>query len=432
MMLSHEPWLVALSVVVAFQGSYAGLYLARRIRSSAGNAQRMLITGSALTLALGIWTMHFVGLLAVRLPVSVDFLVLPTLLSFLVCVLVVGLAVFEVATRPPSRARSALAALCMGGGIVTMHYLGMYALHASAHMAHDPVWVGASIAISIGASGYALWFGFGSGKDRPLPVTALLMGLAISAMHYTAMAGMTMSFHPEPRAADMPALSPGLLAIVVSVVAFIVSGVFLLTLVPETRVAGDTLAGPAAVDTAAEGATTIAGTATSQPTGASPPSFSLMADAQMSPVAAGPVDDDLAGPLSQPAAAASGRAPARSLPVEKDGRKLQFDVSTLIAVQAQAHYTQLFDGDVTWFCPLPISEVEALLDPEVFARVHRSHIVNLDRVAALRRAGESDVVAMAGEAAYQAPVSRNRRSWLRERLEQRTALPERAALRSQY
>ncbi|WP_303980602.1 MHYT domain-containing protein [Dongia mobilis] len=323
-------------------------------------------------------------MLAVQLPVAIDFLVLPTLLSFLVCVLVVGFAVFAVGTGAPNRLRASLAALFMGGGIVSMHYLGMYALHASTHMTHDPLYVIASIVIGVGASGIALWFGFGLGSQRSILVPAVIMALAISAMHYTAMAGLMLHLHGASVTADMPALSPGLLAIVVSVVAFVVSGLFLLTLVPaENR---------ADVEVAAE--TPMAPQLSEEPL----------------PIQA---TDHAQG---QPAAQHSSQC---SLPVEKDGRRLQLDIARLVAVQAQAHYTSLFDGETIWFCPLPISEVEAVLDPMVFARVHRSHIVNLDRVASVRRAADSDVVAMAAKTPYQAPVSRARRSWLRQQLDAR-------------
>jgi NO-binding membrane sensor protein with MHYT domain len=369
---THEPWLVALSLLVAFQGSYVGLHLARQIGVARAGSQRALITGSALTLALGIWTMHFVGMLAVQLPIAIDFLVLPTLISFLVCVLVVGFAIFAVGAGTPSRRRAAFASLFMGGGILTMHYLGMYALHASAHMSHDPLLVTASVVIGIGASGIALWFGFGPGAKRSVLLSAVLMALAISAMHYTAMAGLTLHLHVPVAPADMPALSPGLLAIVVSVVAFVVSGLFLLTLVP-----------------------------------ARPP----METYSEAPKPAGPAPL----PLPLPNAAAE----HKSLPVEKDGRRLQLDIARLVAVQAQAHYTSLFDGEANWFCPLPISEVEAQLDPTVFARVHRSHIVNLDRIASVKKTADSDVVAMIGKIPYQAPVSRSRRSWLKQRLGER-------------
>jgi NO-binding membrane sensor protein with MHYT domain len=372
---SHEPWLVALSLFVAFQGSYVGLHLARQVEAADGLRRRALISASALSLALGIWTMHFVGILAVRLPVAVDFLVLPTLLSFLVCVLVVGFAVFAVSAGTPSRTRIALAAAFMGGGIVTMHYLGMYALHASLHMTHDPRWVAASIVVGVASSGIALWLGFGEGAKGPVLVPAVLMGLAISAMHYSAMAGVTFQTHEMAMPMEMPAFSPGLLAIVVSVVAFVVSGLFLLTLIPE-------------------GQGTRAGAIEPKPA----------TDVATIPPASGSY--------------------VRTLPVERDGLHRHLDVAHLVAVQAQAHYTQLFDGDTTWFCPLSISEVEAGLDPAVFVRVHRSHIVNLDRVSSLKNVADAAAVAMMAHTPYRAPVSRSRRRWLRQRLEERLHLAE--------
>jgi DNA-binding LytR/AlgR family response regulator len=105
--------------------------------------------------------------------------------------------------------------------------------------------------------------------------------------------------------------------------------------------------------------------------------------------------------------------------VEKDGLRRQFDVARLVAVQAQAHYTQLFDGEAVWFCPLPISEVEASLDPAVFARIHRSHIINLDRVSSLKGTADAAVVAMTARIPYRAPVSRTRQRWLKSRLGER-------------
>ncbi len=371
---SYEPWLVALSLAVAFLGSYVGLHMARGIDSMQGVRRRAAIAMSAVSLALGIWTMHFVGMLAARLPVAVDFVVLPTLASFLVCVLVVGCAVFAVGAGPGTGRRLTLAALFMGGGIVTMHYLGMQALHASADMAHDPPFVVAAAAIGIAASGLALWLGFGNGVHRSILGSAALLAMGISAMHYIAMAGMTLEDHHMPMGQGAPALSPGLLAIVVSVVAFVVCGLFLLTLVPE----------PAAPE------------AEPQP--------------EPAPVV-----------TLQPAV----KPPDPTLPIERHGTRGTLAVADLVAVQAQSHYTQLFDGRDNWFCPLPISEVEGLLDPTVFARIHRSHIVNLDRIAALRRHGDAGMVTMATASPYEAPVARARRQWLKQRLEERgsTRLP---------
>jgi PAS domain S-box-containing protein len=117
----------------------------------------------------------------------------------------------------------------MGGGIFTMHYIGMSALSTSAYMIHDRYYVAASMAIAIAASGLALWLATGRGRRPPLILSAIVLGLAVSGMHYTAMAGLTLL--PYPRAAaGAPALSPELLAIIVAIVAFCVSGIFLLIL----------------------------------------------------------------------------------------------------------------------------------------------------------------------------------------------------------
>lgn len=233
MTVTHEPWLVALSLIMAFQGSFVGLSLAVQVRGARDPRRRHLLAGAALTLALAIWSMHFVGILAAKFHITVDYLVLPTLLSFLVCVLVVGIAVFAASNKRLTSLRLGLSAFVMGAGICTMHYLGMYALHTSLHIAHDPAYVLASFLIAFNAAGLALWLLFSSGRRPPIVVSAAVMGLAISAMHYTAMTGMT--FDPAQSAASLiaPSLGPGALAILVSCVAFLVSALFLLTLVPS-------------------------------------------------------------------------------------------------------------------------------------------------------------------------------------------------------
>src|SRR6185369_16481870 len=117
MPVSHEPWLVVLSLIVAIQGAYVGLSLAVQIGAAEGLRRRLLLAGAAISLAVAIWAMHFVGMLAARLPFPVDFLVFPTLLSFLVCVIVVGAAVFAASAGPPGIGRLVLAAVVMGSGI---------------------------------------------------------------------------------------------------------------------------------------------------------------------------------------------------------------------------------------------------------------------------------------------------------------------------
>jgi PAS domain S-box-containing protein len=229
MPVTYETWLVLLSIVMAIQGAYVGLSLAVQIGAAAGMRRRLLLAGAAFSLAIAIWTMHFVGMLAARMPFPVDYLVFPTLLSFLVCVVVVGAAVYAVSSGPFTLLRLTLSACLMGGGIFAMHYIGMSALSASAYMIHDRYYVAASMAIAIAASGLALWLATGRGGRPPLILSAIVLGVAVSGMHYTAMAGLTLLPHPGA-AASAPALSTDLLAIIVATVAFCVSGIFLLIL----------------------------------------------------------------------------------------------------------------------------------------------------------------------------------------------------------
>src|SRR5262245_41082357 len=375
MPVTHEPWLVALSLVVAIQGAYVGLTLALQVADAVGLRRRLLLAAAAVSLAVAIWAMHFVAMLAARLPLPLDYLVFPTLLSFLVCVIVVGAAVFAVSAGPLTPARLAAAAAFSGIGIASMHYTGMSALHASARLHHDARFGAASVAIAIAASGLALWLADRRGARPPLLISAVAFGAAIAGMHYTAMAGLKIFPHDAPMS-GAPALSTDLLAIVVAIVAFLMSAVFLLLLVPERSVAG------------------------SQPVVHAPPNH---------------VEDEIAprlngsDPAPQPAPAR-----VRKLPVERDGTTHFIPMDDVVAVHANAHYTYIFDGSAKLFCPLAISDVEARLDHTRFMRVHRSHIVNIERVVGLRRAGDNGVIELSDR--YTVPVSRSRFGGLRSRL----------------
>jgi len=241
--------------------------------------------------------------------------------------------------------------------------------------------VAASMAVAIGASGLALWLAAGRGGRPPLLLSAIAFGIAISGMHYTAMAGLTL--YPHAPASTAPALSSDLLAIVVAVVAFLVSVVFLLFLVPDRsgELQAPALAAPSAGDTADIGQGTYA-------------------------------------PLG---GAGAPRRLARHLPIERDGVAHFVAVDQVVAIHANAHYTYIFDGTAKLFCPLAIGDVEARLDGSRFVRVHRSHIVNIERVVGLKRAGDSGLVELAGPDRYAVPVSRSRVGSLKSRISARMA-----------
>jgi NO-binding membrane sensor protein with MHYT domain len=400
MPVTHEPWLVALSLFLAIQGSFVGLSLAVEVGAAVGLRRRLLIAAAAVSLAFAVWTMHFIGMLAARLPFPVDYLVLPTLLSFLICVIVVGAAVFAANAGPLTPTRLAAAAVFMGLGIVSMHYTGMTALHASAHMTHAAGFVAGSVAVAIAASGFALWLANTSRGRPPLLFSATALGIAIAGMHYTAMSGVTIFPHAAP-GSGAPALSTDLLAIVVAIVAFLVSGIFLLALVPDR-------AGPQPAAT--PDSTSAPLQVHRRGNGAHP------AEPSGHPIKAGNGADLGSGsyaPLG--GAGAPPRRQARHLPIERDGSTQYVAVDDIVAIHANAHYTHIFDGRDQLFCPLAIGEVESRLDTTRFARVHRSHIVNLDRVVALKRAGDSGAVELPDRSTV--PVSRSRLGWLKARLD---------------
>lgn len=349
---------------MAVQGAYVSLVLARAIAIRNGLPRRLMLAASAFALGTGIWTMHFVGMLAFQLPAPVDYDLLMTLVSALAAILAVGVSVALVVTRPPGPAGLLPASGAMGLGIATMHYLGMAAMRVEATMHHDLPLVALSVAVAIAASFLSLWLAFGPGRKPPLVLAAVAMALAISGMHYTAMLAVHFS---DPGTAVPAAVAPTIpsqiLAVVVAVVAFLISAAFLLVLVPEER------------STAA---------------------FALATE-PAAPAAAAPV------PVTPPADPQPG-----GIPVLKNGVTLLLRPEDIVAVEADAHYTHVFDGHTTYFCGLSISELERRLDPSCFLRVHRSHIVRKQAIAGFRRQGSHGRVRLSCNPPREVPVSRGR------------------------
>src|SRR6201986_1069771 len=147
-----DPYLVALSVVIAILGGYTGFGLAARIRGTPTVSHRVLLAGAAAFLALGFWTLISGGLLAEPLPPDAVYLVLPTIISFLICALVVGISLFFVSIGEPSLLRIASSAVLLGVGIASMHYVGIHGLAGHFAIEHDGAMVVLSVLIAIAAA----------------------------------------------------------------------------------------------------------------------------------------------------------------------------------------------------------------------------------------------------------------------------------------
>ena len=376
MLTGHSPYLVTLSVVVAILGGYTGLGLAARIAGRSGVHRRALLVGAAAFLSIGIWTMHFVGMLAAPLPADAVYLVLPTIVSYLICALVVGMSVFFVVGSRPGAIGVAVSALLLGAGICSMHYVGIHGLAGHFAIEHDSRMIVLSVLIAIAAAYGALRIFIAPQVGLRLAVAAMAFGIAVSGMHYTAMTGM--QFVPPADGHDMSAMTGGLqvtpqiVSLIVACLCFLIAAGFLLFLLPEQW--GQVDAAPQLIAT-----------------------NGMMLDA--------PTTNTL--PVS---------SKVTRIPIQSGGGAQFVNVDDVRSVRADAHYTWAHDGSRERMCGWSISEAEAALDPAVFSRVHRSHIVAVPHVTLMRREGDGAVVELGGSNPHLVPVSRARVAEVKARL----------------
>jgi diguanylate cyclase len=398
----HDPYLVALSVAIAILGGYTGFGLTARIRGTPDASHRVLLAGAAFFLAIGIWTMHFVGMLAAPLPEGTVYLVLPTIVSFLICALVVGISLFFVSVGEPTVSRVVSSAVLLGIGIASMHYVGMHGLSGNFSMTHDVTMVLLSVLIAIATAYGGLRAFLARQGGVQLALSAVAYGFAVSGMHYTAMAGM----HLVPlapgshRHVEGLAASPQILSLVVALLCFVIAAGFLLSLVPDPRRKITASTAPVATVTGA----------------VAPPAPFLVTDLP-------PADSGTAttSPRLRPTPLGGiGRpprlAPAPRMPVEGADGTHFIDTADIRSVRADAHYTKVHDGIRERMSPWSISEAEAQLDPGLFLRVHRSHIVAMAHVTLVRREGDGAIVELDGQSPHRVPVSRARIAEVKARL----------------
>jgi diguanylate cyclase len=398
MFKGHDPYLVALSVVIAILGGYTGFGLAARIRAMPGVSHRVLLAGAAGFLAIGIWTMHFIGMLAAPIPADTVYLVLPTIISFLICALVVGISLFFVSIGEPSLVRVASSAVLLGVGIASMHYVGMHGLSGNFAMEHDSSMVLLSVLVAIVAAYGGLRAFLARQAGIRLIVSSIAFGVAVSGMHYTAMYGA----HFDPMSAGSHhhggglAASQQVLSLVVALFCFVIAAGFLLSLVPDPRRrAVRDMPDEAGRPVAETGATAV----------------DVLSPELAAAVGQWPISAPLGG-LGQPPRA----APVARLPVEGADGTHFIDTSNVRSVRADAHYTRVHDGTRERMCPWSISEAEAQLDPGLFVRVHRSHIVAIPHVSFVRKEGDGAVIELDGPSPHRVPVSRAKIAEVKARL----------------
>lgn len=370
--ISYDPALVLASVLVAIMASYTGLRLASDLSRFDMAVRKRAIARAAIALGGGIWSMHFVGMLAVRIPVAIRYDALATLGSMLVAILFVGFSLLLLHFGHRNKLRIALAGTLSGLGIMAMHYTGMSAIGGNCIVSYEPSGFITSSAIAIGASVAAFWLAYAKRTHLQIALGSVVFGITIASMHYSAMIFTRFSIVTEITLIEEPNLSSGALALVVAFAAFLICGLFLLTAIPTAS---------------EEEAAAKAGAA-----------------AQALPAHA-PAVNGHAGMNGNDGAA---KATFARLPYEINHSTRFISVDDIYVVRADGHYTRLYAAEREVFCPWPISRVETELNDKIFIRTHRSYLVNLKHVRGFERAGDKAFCIVDDVSDDRIPVSRSR------------------------
>jgi methyl-accepting chemotaxis protein PixJ len=203
MLATYDLRMVAFSLLIASVSGYVALSLSERLTNNEGRVHYSWLAGGALAMGVGIWSMHFTGMLAFHLPIPINYDI-PTVLISLVAAIVASGVALAVASRPSMNRRAWLTGgLIMGSGAAIMHYTGMAAMRLCSTTQWDLRVVVLSVAIAVCASLAALWLVFnlravsGSRSEWRRITAALVMGVAVAGMHYTGMAAATFVSNPN-------------------------------------------------------------------------------------------------------------------------------------------------------------------------------------------------------------------------------------------
>jgi diguanylate cyclase (GGDEF)-like protein len=195
----YNPWLVVLSVAVAIFVSHTALSLSARVARSDGILSKLWLVGGALAMGGGIWSMHFIGMLALSLPIALAYDIPTTITSLFIAIITSAFALSVANRQRISLVHLSLGAVLLGGGICAMHYVGMAAIQITPMITYEPGLLLLSVGIAIVASFAALWLFFRLRRGNSVLMrlarigAAFVMGLAISGMHYTGMAASRFS-----------------------------------------------------------------------------------------------------------------------------------------------------------------------------------------------------------------------------------------------
>jgi len=381
---TYDYLLVAASVLVSLMASFTGLTLTKGISALPAGRRKVQIVMAALALGGGIWSMHFVAILAMRFPLPIDYDSIYTLGSALIAILMAGLALLIMHFAPRTWVSQVVAGVILGNGIVVMHYVGMSALRGCLAL-YDPVGVILSIAGATVMGIIAIGVAYAKRDTAHILASTVIFGSSVVVVHFVAIAWTSFELSGS-FAGTTPLIENGTLALLVMFSAFVICGTFLLasTNYVFTGFGGAATAGAPAAAAAFTG-----------------------------------VHEGGEEPLPEEVLSAAfvphGDAPR--IPYERDKRTCFIPADQVIALRAEGHYTVLYTREEKLFCPWSISEAEKRLPDSLFLRTHRSYLVNIHQVTAFERHKDSGSCHFEGVQSLKfAPVSRGNVAGVREAL----------------
>ncbi|SNR51847.1 MHYT domain-containing protein [Puniceibacterium sediminis] len=363
---THNPWLVVASLAVALMAGFTGLSLTSGLRHKSLGHRKISVALAAIALGGGIWSMHFVAMLGMQLPVLFYYDAVITLISALIAILIVGCSLLLLHFRPRTPTTLTLAGGIIGIGIVAMHYTGMAGLQLC-RAVYTPLGLLLAICASLALSIGAVWLAYGKRTQRNLLLGTLGFGLAVFCVHFVAILSSRFALGAVVRDVG-PLIGNEVMAIGVVLSSFVLCGAFLLT-----------------------GVTFLAPTESGR----------------QSPEEAG--TETQPEVLPPPESAAPEVPTPRQIPYEQNGRTRFLSAAAVGAIRAEGHYTCLYTRDAKLFCAWSITEAESRLKGGSFIRAHRSYLINPAHVTRFERLKDSGIVYFDSFPPLEkAPVSRSK------------------------
>lgn len=366
--VSHNTALVIASIVVAIVAGFTGLTLSKDLSRQSVLRRKGSIAMSAVALGGGIWSMHFVAMLGIQMPVLFYYDAAITLASALLAILIVGTALLLLHFRERTPVTLSAAGALVGFGILAMHYVGMAGLQLCRAI-YTPFGILLAVISAVGFCIAAFWIAYGRRTNRNILLGTLCFGAAVSAVHFAAMAGT--KFVAVPTLNEFgPAMSNETLAMGVILSSFVIFGAFLWM-----------------------GVTFFVPTA---------------------PLAA---QEPILAPLAKTSAPETKPTftPIR-IPCERNGVTQLVDPAQVAFVRAEGHYTNVYTNEVKHFCSWPITEAITRLEAAGFVRTHRSYLVNPTQVHHFERLKDTGICSFAAADLPKVPVSRSHLKSVRDAL----------------